>query len=259
MNEDLLTKTLLLVVGALAGILSGVVGTAFKNRLDRKVEKDKAKARFWADHLYPLRVAATELRDQIVQIHKKVAAEKDIPEKELKENYHLRKWFQWAKDHLIGAKDNLSDEQRRADFAMHSSGIGCEAASTLYLTAYYLFFATRIRLRMPYDGGDDELIRSINDVRRGFSQLDFYRVTQDSTGVSMKSNTGDVMDYREFGEAMTDKTERGWFLTLADTYYKLHGQDPAHVQTLIHHLDQLIRVLDKRLGGRGAERGPQIL
>jgi hypothetical protein len=259
MTEDFLTKLLLLVVGALAGILSGIAGTAFKNRLDRKAEGEKAKASFWVDYLYPLRVAAGELRDQIVQIHKKVAAEKDIPEKNLREDYNLRKWFQWAKDHVIGVKDNLSDEQRRANFAMHSGGIGCEAVSTLYVTGYYLFFATRIRLRMPSTGGDDELVRCINEVRKAFSELDFYRVTQDSTGVSMKSKTGDVMNYREFGEAMTDKTERGWFLTLADTYFKLHQQDPAHVQSLIQHLDDLISVVDQRLGPGAAQRGRQVL
>jgi hypothetical protein len=259
MNENLLTKVLLLVVGALAGILSGMAGTAFKNRLDRKAETDKAKTSFWADYLYPLRVAASELRDQIVQIYKKVAAEKDIPEKDLKENYHLRKWFQWAKDHIIGVKDNLSDEQRRADFAMHSGGIGCEAVSTLYVTAYYLFFATRIRLQTPYKGGDDELLHCIDEVRRGFSQLEFYRVTQDSTGVSMKNKTGDVMNYREFGEALTDKAERAWFLTLADTYFKLHRQDPEHVHMVIRQLDALISVLDTRLGSMAVQPARQVL
>jgi hypothetical protein len=78
MNGDVLTKVLLLIVGALAGILSGIAGTAFKNRLDRKAEVDKAKAAFWVDYLYPLRIATSELRDQLRQIHNKVFAEKDI-------------------------------------------------------------------------------------------------------------------------------------------------------------------------------------
>lgn len=78
MNDDILTKVLLVIVGALAGILSGIAGTAFKNHLDRKAEVNKAKMAFWLDYLYPLRVAAGELRDQIGQIYKKVLAEKDI-------------------------------------------------------------------------------------------------------------------------------------------------------------------------------------
>ena len=120
MNEDISTKVLLLVVGALAGVLSGMAATAYKNRLDRKAEAEKTKASYWSEYLYPLRLAAYELRDQIAQIHKKVTTEKDIPEKDLRENYNLRKWFQWTKDHIIGMKDHLPDEQRTADFAMHS-------------------------------------------------------------------------------------------------------------------------------------------
>lgn len=259
MNEGLLTKVLLVIVGALAGILSGIAGTAFKNHLDRKAEVDKTKSAFLLDYLYPLRVAACELRDQIRQIHTKVLSEKDINDKDLREDYHLRKWFWWCKDHITGEKDLLPDEQRRADFAMHSGGTGCEAVSTLYLTAYYLFFATRIRLRTPYNGRDDELVHCIDEVRRGFSQLEFYRVTQDSTGVSMKNKAGDVMNYREFGEAMTNKAERAWFLTLADTYFKLHRQNPEHVKSVIQHLDGLINVLDKDLGSRAVQPGHQIL
>ena len=259
MDEGLLTKVLLVVVGALAGILSGIAATAFKNHLDRKTEVNKAQMAFWLDHLYPLRVAAGELRDQIVQIHNKVLAEKDIDEHDLREDYHLRRWFQWSKDHVVGAKDHLPNEQRRADFAMHSGGVGCEAVSTLYVTAYYLFFATRIRLRTPYKEGDDELVRCIDDVRRGFSQLEFYRVTQDSTGVSMKNTAGDVMNYREFGEAMTDKSERAWFLTLADTYYKLHKQNPEHVQAVVQRLDGLISVLDRKLGSRETDPSRRVL
>jgi hypothetical protein len=259
MNEDLLTKVLLVIVGALAGILSGIAGTAFKNHLDRKAEVDKTATAFWLDYLYPLRVAAGELRDQIGQIHTRVLAEKDINEQDLKDNYHLRRWFEWCKDHIIGAKDHLPEELRKADFAMHSGGIGCEAVSTLYLTAYYLFFATRIRLRTPYKGRDEELIHCIDEVRRGFSQLEFYRVTQDSTGVSMKNKAGDVMNYREFGEAMTDRAERAWFLTLADVYFKLHRQNPEQVQAVIQHLVELIRVLDKKLGSRAVQPAHQVL
>lgn len=259
MNDDILTKVLLVIVGALAGILSGIAGTAFKNHLDRKAEVNKAKMAFWLDYLYPLRVAAGELRDQIGQIYKKVLAEKDISEQDLKEDYNVRRWFRWAKDHIIGAKDLMPDEQRRADFAMHSGGVGCEAVSTLYVTAYYLFFATRIRLRTPYKEGDDEVVQCIDEVRRGFSDLEFYRVTQDSTGIAMKNKTGDVMNYREFGEAMTDKTERAWFLTLADTYYKLQRQNPEHVQAVVQHLDGLISVLDKKLGSRAVQPARRVL
>lgn len=153
----------------------------------------------------------------------------------------------------------MPDEQRRADFAMHSGGVGCEAVSTLYVTAYYLFFATRIRLRTPYKEGDDEVVQCIDEVRRGFSDLEFYRVTQDSTGIAMKNKTGDVMNYREFGEAMTDKTERAWFLTLADTYYKLQRQNPEHVQAVVQHLDGLISVLDKKLGSRAVQPARRVL
>lgn len=133
---------------------------------------------------------------------------------------------------------------------MHSGGVACEADFTLYLTGCYLYYATRVRLKSPYIrlGHDDQaLIACIDDVRARFSGLDFYAVTQDSTGVSMKNSAGDMKNYREFGESLTNRSEGAWFMTLTDVYFKLHWKPEEDVQALLASLDRLTSFLDKQL------------
>jgi hypothetical protein len=193
------------------------------------------------------------LRSCFDKAFNKVASEKDIPEANLREDYNLRYWFRRAKNYVVGLEPSNDDERRR-DFAMHSGGVGCQADSTLYLTACYLYYATRIRLKSPYIqlGHDDqELIARIDDVRAHFSALDFYAVTQDSTGVSMKNSAGEIKNYREFGEALTSRSEGAWFMTLTDVYFKLYWRPEKNVQAFLASLDRLITFLDETLPARG--------
>jgi hypothetical protein len=59
----------------------------------------------------------------------------------------------------------------------------------------------------------------------------------------MTSKTGDVMNYREFCQAMTSDSERAWFLTLTDTYFKLHRQNRDNVESVGESLRVLIDLL----------------
>jgi hypothetical protein len=250
MSENPSIKILLVVVGTLAGIVSTLIASAYKDHLDRKAEVRKGRDQTRRDYLDPLRVAAKDLRGSFERVFARVISEKDISQSDLKENYNLRYWFRRCKDYIVDSNDEWTDEERRRDFAMNSGGIGCEAASTLYLTACYLYYATRVRRKSPYIrlGGDDqELIARIDDVRAKFSQLDFYSVTQDSTGVSMNNAAGEMKDYREFGETITSKSEKAWFLTLADVFFKLHNQSTEKAEAFIASLDDLIRFLDRSL------------
>jgi|GEM_PF-4729795 len=254
MSEDLSTKVLLVIVGALAGVVSTLVASLYKSHLDRQAELRKTREQTRHNYLDPLRVASKDLRSCFERVFAQVVSEKDISQADLKENYNLRYWFRRCKDYILDSNDQWSDEERRRDFAMHSGGMGCEAASTLYLTACYLYYATRIRLKIPYIqlGGDDqELIARIDAARAKFSQLDFYSVTQDSTGVSMRNAAGEMKNYREFGEAITSKSERAWFLTLADVFFKLHSQSTENAKAFLASLDELITFLDQSLPSRG--------
>jgi hypothetical protein len=254
MSENPSTKVLLVVVGALAGIVSTLIASAYKSYLDRRAELRKSREQTRRDYLDPLRVAAKDLRGCFGRVFARVVSEKDIPQADLKENYNLRYWFRRCKDYIVDTNDQWTDEERRRDFAMHSGGMGCEASSTLYLTACYLYYATRIRLKSPYIqlGGDDqELIARIDDVRTNFSQLEFYSVTQDSTGASMRNTTGEMKNYREFGETITSKSEKAWFLTLADVFFKLHNQSAENAKAFLASVDRLITFLDQSLPGGG--------
>jgi hypothetical protein len=253
MSSDLMTKLLLLLAGALAGIVSGIVGSAYKNYLERKSESRKSETAVRLEYLYPLLFAVHELKAKLALAYNKVVEEKDItkPEAEMTDRYYLRYWFWKYKEYIVNENANWSDERRKKELSMHSGGVGYGAASTLYATAYYLWHATRIRLRIPAElrGKGVVLVKGIERVRASFSGgLEFYDVTQDSTGASMTNKSGGVRNYREFCEAITDQAERAWFLTLADVYFTLHKRSPANVQKVIESLEDLISVLRKILG-----------
>jgi hypothetical protein len=243
-------QILLVVLGALTGILSTLLGSAFKAYLDRKVESTKAWAALRLEYLDPLRIAAQEFRDTVTRIYETSSGEKDIAEVDLKDSYNLRWWFRRCKDYVIDRNDDWTDEQRLGDFAMHSGGMGYDAMSTLYVTASYLYYATKIRSDVPYTklrGDESGLLTRINNVRSNLGKLEYYPITQDSTGIAMRSSSGELLNFREFGEAITSKSKRGWFLTLTDVYFKMHTKSPGNIENLTASIDDLIIFLNKNL------------
>lgn len=251
---DFSTKGLLVVVGALSGIVSTLIASAYKSYLDRTAELRKNRAETRRDYLDPLRVASKDLHNCFERVYARVISEKNISQAELKEDYNLRFWFRRCKDYIVDSNNQQTEEIRRRDFAMHSGGIGCEATSTLYYAACYLYYATRIRLKSPYIrlGTDDhELIARIDDVRAKFSKLEFYSVAQDSTGVSMKNTSGEMKNYREFCEAITSRSEGAWFMTLTDVFFKLHSQSADDAKAFLASLDKLSAFLDQSLSAKG--------
>lgn len=63
----------------------------------------------------------------------------------------------------------------------------------------------------------------------------------------MAGKTGDVMSYREFCEAMTSDASRAWFLTLADSYFKLYRMNRESVDKVLESLRGLVDLLREML------------
>lgn len=141
---DFSTKGLPVVVGALSGIVSTLIASVYKSYLDRTAELRKNRAETRRDYLDPLRVASKDLHNCFERVYARVTSEKNISQAEFKEDYNLRFWFRRCKDYIVDSNNQQTEEIRRRDFAMHSGGIGCEATSTLYYAACYLYYATRI-------------------------------------------------------------------------------------------------------------------
>ena len=251
MKNDLTTQVLLLIAGAIAGIISGTIGAAYKARLDRELESQKSDAAVRLQYLYPLLVVAVDLKRKIAHAYETLQPEKEIrtPEPEMIDHYYLRHWFWRCKNYVVNPDVGWTEEARKRDLAMHSGGAGYDAVSTLYVTASYLWHATRIRLRIPSElkGKGVNLLTCLYRVRANLGRIEFYGVTQDSTGASVTSATGDVMNYREFCEAMTSDSQRAWFLTLTDTYFKLYRQDRGNVDSVVESLQILVDLLREML------------
>ncbi len=181
-----------------------------------------------------------------------VETEKDTPENQLTsglndgEKYMLRWWFRRYKEYIVSDNGQWTDDDRRREVAMHSGGIGCQAATTLYRSATYLYHATNafeatdIGAKKTY-----ELSDYLRVVKERFEKIEFYPETQNSIGVSMRTSTGKLKNYREFGEAITDQSQRGWFMTLADVYVKLDRRDRQDIEAICDALGQLIGFLDQ--------------
>ena len=244
MKDDLTSKLLLLAAGAIAGILSGTIGAYYKAWLDGRLELRKSEAAIRIQYLYPLLIIAVELRAKLAHITGVLQKEKDdpTPEPQMTNGYRLRYWFWKCKEYVVDPNSGWTGEARQRELAMHSGGVGYDAVSSLYVTASYLWHATRLRLRIPSDleGRGIELLQHLNQIRDSLEILEFYDVAQDSTGASTTSKTGDVMNYREFCEAMTSDAERAWFLTLCDVYFKLYRHGPEEVQRVDDSLAALI-------------------
>lgn len=249
--NDITTQLLLLVAGAIAGIVSGAVGAGFKMYLDWRSESRKSEVAVRLQYLYPLLTIATELKRKLTHIYNALETERDIttPEPKMTDRYYLRHWFWRCKDYVVNPDKGWTEEQRRRDLAMHSGGVGYDAVSTLYITASYLWHATRIRLRIPSElkGKGIQLLRCLDRVRTSLADLDFYDVAQDSTGASTTGKDGDVMNYRDFCEAMTSDAQRAWFLTLTDVYFKLHRKGREYVDMVIQSLEALVDLLTEML------------
>jgi hypothetical protein len=248
MSQTLVTQLLLLLAGAVLGI----VGAAFKGYLDRRTESRKNETAAWLDLLAPLRVAAEDLSRQLKQVFERVQKEESIREAQQTDRHnpvnYLQFWFWQCKDYVTNPDENWPDDQRLQHFALHSGGMGNEATSTLYLTAWYLFYATQVRFRPPDIESKDwteQLRAHVDNVRHAYEAIEFYPVTQDSTGLSMKGEGRTVKNFRQFGESITNRTERGWFLTLTDVYFKLHKCKDEQVNEIQRSLDALAAFVKK--------------
>jgi len=260
--DGLISKLLLVLAGAIAGLLSGTVGAYFKSYLDRRAELQKADAAVRLQFLYPLLAISMELRGKLPHAFAEVEKEKDIrtPEPQMTDRYYLRYWFWRCKEFVVNSDPAWTEESRKRDLAMNSGGVGYDALSTLYVTAAYLWHATRIRLRMPSElqGRGIELSERLHNVRDSLAGLEFYDVTQDSTGASVTNRNGEVMNYREFCEAVTCDAERAWFLTLADVYFKLRMRSRTDIDRVTKSLDALIALLREMLMFKKSEMMSRI-
>jgi len=127
MSQTLVTQLLLLLAGAILGI----VGTAFKSYLDRRTESRKNETAAWLDLLAPLRVAAEDLSRQLKQVFERVQKEENIREAQQTDRHnpvnYLQFWFWQCKDYATNPDENWPDDQRLQHFALHSGGMGNEA------------------------------------------------------------------------------------------------------------------------------------
>jgi hypothetical protein len=180
-------------------------------------------------HFEPLKFAIDELTSQLEVVRRQLEeqAEKDFvwDLHHADGKYYLRKWFLRLKQFVTDGNSGWTEGDRFMELSLNAGGEGYQALSTLYLTAVYFHYATRIRfdpvIGVPH-GIREPLLSAVNQARSIWAELRFFPLTQDSTGPAMKSGEDRVVDYRDFVVRLTAPETRGWFLRLTDFYIDLH-------------------------------------
>lgn len=251
-------SVLLVLVGAVAAIGSAAGTGAMKEYLNRRNSVRAETEAIRKTLLIPLQSAASDLAKKLkhidgelsvarTQVNGERVPERDMPDDQLRHDYSLRWWFRWCKDVVVNPNnDEWPDTKRIAELSMHAGGEGYDAASSLFLMARYLCLAARMRATQPFirfRSGSPGPGEALQEVRSALAALEFYDVTQDSTGDTVRDTDGMPVGFREFLMRMCDSKTRGWFLTLTDVHFKLHGKSRKQVQELASNLERLEEAL----------------
>jgi len=223
MAADSITYTL---AGAVIGLIGTQAGNWIKVHIDRANARSTERERAHLEFLDPLQYAASDLREQLAGISQKLAVEASLAENDLQPGQHVRWWFRAYKGYVVNSWPNANESAWKHEISMHAGGMGYHAASTLYLTARYLFYSTRARNARPYvmlNGGSQKAYDRLEEVRESFAQLEFYPVTQDTTGALLKGSDGLPLSFDQFMTRLGNSEDRGWLLTLTDVYFKIHN------------------------------------
>ena len=143
--------------------------------------------------------------------------------------------------------------QDKNAFAMWVNDEGYFAMSTLYITATYFSYASKIRQEYPFiesnPGDNKTLLYHIANVRISVGgKFGIWETIQDSLGsylIDKQDNT--VKNYRQFCEAIIDEEGGNWFNRLIDFYRDIDKKLEDHLENIELSLEALIQFLNVNL------------
>jgi hypothetical protein len=205
--------------------------------------KRKAWDEARASYLYPLLSAVKELIGYLkTYVHKLENSES---------RSQLGGWYERIKDVVDKGCDS------RSLFWQCNEELYFSVA-TMYATAKVVALATRVRSRLPspefrsprIGAPTDEKLRSdMIGVRNSFSgdQDGFWDILQDSIGNFVTHRDGTLFCYREFCEALNDRSNSVWLLRLVIFYLHVECRSAKIVQVIesLSKLEQTLTEITK--------------
>ena len=235
MNE-IVTIGLPILVSGIVSVLVALLTTNFKLKREYKLEKIKKNEHIRITYLHPLLVASQDFLERITDIRRRRLDET--------QKHQMLAWFKKIKN---------EPRQDKNAFAMWVNDEGYFAMSTLYITATYFSYASKIRQEYPFieinPGDNKTLLYHIANVRISVGgKFGIWETIQDSLGsylIDKQDNT--VKNYRQFCEAIIDEEGGNWFNRLIDFYRDIDKKLEDHLENIELSLEALIQFLNVNL------------
>ena len=223
------------IISIVTSLVTGLITISYKLKRQVAIDKEKEYERIKIKYLHPLLVAAQDLLDRMTDIRRR--------RKNDKEKNKMMLWFRNVKS---AGLDKVS-------FEYWANDEGYFAMSSLYVTAVYFSYASRIRREFPFielsPGDNKALLSHIADVRLSIGgKFGIWEVVQDSIGSYLINKEGDLLkSYKEFCESIIDKAEVSWFNRLIDFFADIDKKLEDHLENIQSSLMSLIDFLAKNL------------
>lgn len=220
------------LISCVFSIFIAVITTSHKLKKEFKIAKEKENEQIRIKYLQPLLVAAQDLLERITDIRRR---RMNAPEQK-----RMMEWFA-----------NLKSKADKSSFAFWANDEGYFAVSTLYITAVYFAYASKIRREFPFiqlsSGDNKALLYRIADVRFSIGgKFGIWEALQDSLGRYLINEDGTIKNYRNFTEAISSE-DAVWFNRLIDFYKDIDKKLEDHLENIESSLEALIDFLSGNL------------
>ena len=234
MDQSIERLVVTALISCVFSIFIAVITTSHKLKKEFKIAKEKENEQIRIKYLQPLLVAAQDLLERITDIRRRRTNDR--------EKIRMMQWFNKVKT------DSRAD---KSSFAFWANDEGYFAVSTLYITAVYFAYASKIRREFPFiqlsSGDNKALLYRIADVRFSIGgKFGIWEALQDSLGRYLINEDGAIKNYRDFTEAISS-ADAVWFNRLIDFYKDIDKKLEDHLENIESSLEALIDFLSGNL------------
>ena len=234
MEQNIERLVVTALISCVFSIFIAVITTNHKLKKEFKIAKEKENEQIRIKYLQPLLVAAQDLLERITDIRRRRMNDQ--------EKIRMMQWF---------TKVKTESKADKSSFAFWANDEGYFAVSTLYITAVYFSYASKIRREFPFiqlsSGDNKALLYRIADVRFSIGgKFGIWEALQDSLGRYLINEDGTIKNYRNFTEAISS-ADAVWFNRLIDFYQDIDKKLEDHLENIESSLESLIEFLSGNL------------
>jgi hypothetical protein len=238
---NFIKEILPILISSIISAFIAVLTIKYKFKKNYQLEEGKKNEQIRITYLHPLLITSQDLLERITDIIRRRDREMD--------KVQMLEWFKKIKNY---------NRQDKNSFATWANDEGYYAMSTLYITAVYFSYATKIRQQLPYievtPGDNKTLLYHIADVRISIGgKYGIWETIQDSLGSYVINKENSIYNYRQFCEDIINANDYIWFNRLIDFYCDIDKKLKEHLENIELSLKELINFLKVNMDIRKVE------